>query len=378
MKMFKHIALFLLSGLLFFACNQDPIFFEVSLEVKPIPPLISGAPTNIVAVKDTMYVASKRGTVIYRYKCDPADPSDPVVKNGEWIIPLSSPGGKIIELAATENALYVLCGEPMSATLWRYKDNSWTPIEATNVQTIYGAGTYLFAGNATLGSSSNPTLTGSILYVDETKTSLSSLASSTGQLLSGAAFMSDTYYLATSGSGLFTVEEALSGGFTTAATPADTKGHTNLVGIKQVGNTIVAVAREGYGAYDYILYGSSGSFTPVLTSVKFTGAIATYKEGDVNKLLLLGIQGSSTSTTYGYREILLDDNGILTSYGLQTPGTTTPSSVSDEDQYTVTIGAQPLSSIFQAADGTPFASTIQKGLWSYRTHDDKSYWNTEG
>jgi hypothetical protein len=320
-----------------------------------------------------MYVASKRGNTVYQYE------------NSAWSTPLPSPGGKIIELAATDTKLYALVGEPGSAALRRLTPADTSPVwqdisGAGNVQTIYGAETYLFAGKATLGSSSNPTLTGSILYVDEAGTSLSSQALSAGQLLSGAAFMDDAYYLATSGSGLFTVAgTALSDGSATA-TLVDTSDHKNLVGIKQVGDTIVVVARKGYGEYDYILYGGSGGFTPVLTSVKFTGAIATYKneKDGVDTLLLLGIQGSSTSTTYGYREIVLGENGAFpTSVGLQTPGAAT-SSVTDEDQYTVTIGAQPLSSIFQAKDGTPFASTLQKGLWSYRTHDDKSYWNTEG
>jgi hypothetical protein len=362
MKMLKQVVLFMFSVFFVLACNQDPIFYEISLEVSPIPPRVSGAPTSIVQVGNTMYVASKRGTVIYQYS-----------EAGAWSTLSSSPGGGVLELAATDGALYALCGEPMAARLMRYKGGSWTEIAgAAKVQSIYGAGTYLFAGDVTLSSSSIPALTATILYVDETGLSLTSLASSGGQLLSGAAELGGTYYLATSGSGLFKTD------WTAGAVAVDTSDHNNLVGIKNVGGTIVALARKGYGESDYILHNRSGSFEAVLTGVKFTGAIAMYQKGEVN-LLLLGIQVSSTSTIHGYREIVLGAGGAFpTTVGLQTPGATATSSVTDEDQYTVTVGAQPLSSIFQAKDGTPFASTIQNGLWSYREHDGKPYWNSEG
>ncbi|MDR3302868.1 MAG: hypothetical protein LBS86_00465 [Treponema sp.] len=358
MKSFRHIALLLLSGLLFLTCNQDPIFYEISLEVEPVPPRIPGAPTNIVEVGSTMYVASKRGSTIYQYA------------DSAWSTPLPSPG-KILELAATTNKLYALVGDPGSASLKRLDpadaSPAWQEVSgAGSAQSIYGAGAYLFAGNATLNADSNPPLACSMSSVDETGGSLSPLASSGGGLLSGAAVLSDgsSYYLATSGSGIFIYDNSL-------AVTSRVTTYPNIVGIINVNDTIVAVSREGY-----VLYSDSAAFTPVATGLTFTGALGIYEKGAVN-LLLLGIRGSSTSTIHGYREIVLEGGEFPTSVGWQTPGTIANSSVTGEDQYTVTIGAQPLSTIFQAADGTPFASTAQAGLWSYRQHGDKSYWNSE-
>jgi hypothetical protein len=350
MKLFKQVALFLLSGLLFLACNQDPIFFEVSLEVAPIPPRISGAPTNIVQVDNKMYVASKRGSTIHQYT------------SSGWSTPLPSPGGKIIELAATTANLYALVGEPGAVTLkcLTLGSSTWQNISGSgNVQTIYGAGEKLFAGAMTG--------TNYAIYYDNNGT-LTLLKADT-QLLKGAGVDGSKYYRATSGGGIFIYESSVTQATGVSAT-------ANVVGIINANGTIVAVGRNGYGVSDYILHGNSSGFNAVDTGVKFTGAMATYEKGGVN-LLLLGIQLSSTSTTYGYRELVLNEDGSPVAFGLQIPGEA-ESSVSDEDQYTVTIGAQPLSAIFQAKDGTPFASTVQEGLWSYREHDGKEYWNTEG
>ena len=46
-----------LGGLLWGSCNQDPIFYGISLEVEPVDPRIVGMPTHIVAIGDTFYTA---------------------------------------------------------------------------------------------------------------------------------------------------------------------------------------------------------------------------------------------------------------------------------------------------------------------------------
>jgi hypothetical protein len=199
-------------------------------------------------------------------------------------------------------------------------------------------------------------------------------------LLKGAAYDGTTYYLATAGSGIFTITDPSSG----EPQLVNTSGYNNIVGIIRVGDKIVAVNRED----GYILYGNASGFTMVDTDASlFTGALAIYKKDDT-RLLLLGIQGkSSTSTVHGYREILLNSDGTLdtAAMSLRSPGENKLSSVADDpdgtddyERYKVTIGKQPLSSIIQAPNGRLFATTTKEGLWSYKERGNGTFvWNAE-
>ncbi|MDR2537032.1 MAG: hypothetical protein LBC46_01885, partial [Treponema sp.] len=144
------------------------------------------------------------------------------------------------------------------------------------------------------------------------------------------------------------------------------------------GGKIVAVSRDGY-----IIYGDVNGFVETKMSdvSYFSGALATWKLDADKHLLLLGIQGGTSSTVHGYREILLKEDGTLdpAKLSLRNPGKEAPSSVDDYEQYVVTIGKHPLSSIIQAPDGILFAATTQHGLWSYRYRDNKGkhIWNAE-
>lgn len=355
----RRFALLSALGLLFFACKQSPIFYEISLEVEPVDPRIEGSPTNIVQKGDLLYVASKFGGAIYKYE------------NSEWSVLPQAPG-EIIELAATNDALYALTGSPGSLSLKFLSDNSetWSPIDTTgyNIQSIYGAEDYLFAGTTSTSSYS-------ILYVKDGE-ELESLESETS-LLKGAVYAGNTYYLATNGSGILTTTDPSSG----TLQAAEVSDHNDIMGIIQVVDKIVAVSRDGY-----ILYSNDGAFTAVKASnvTYFTGALATWKSKPADttpSLLLLGIQGGSVSTVHGYREIVLNDDGTISNISLNSPGENTPSSVSGGDdqynQYVVTIGKQPLSSIIQAPDGILFAATAKDGLWSYKERNGKSVWNAE-
>ncbi|MDR2418491.1 MAG: hypothetical protein LBD79_05510 [Treponema sp.] len=368
----KRFALLSALGLLLFSCKQSAIFYEISLEVEAIEPQIKGSPTNIVQQGDSLYVASRFGSAIYEYK------------DSEWV-PLSPSPGNIIELAATKGALYALTGTPGSLDLQKFSIDSktWTSIgtKGYNVQSIYGAEDYLFAGAIADHSTNPPTC--SILYVeDDGASELTSLASKTS-LLKGAVYDGTMYYLATFGSGILPFTEPLSDPL--AQQKVADPDHNNIVGIIKVGDKIVAVSRDGY-----ILYGA-----PTFVAVKaldsyFTGALATWKpepKAASPRLLLLGIQGEgSTSTTHGYREILLNEDGTLNpdAMSLKESGKNEISSVKDYDderngyeQYVVTIGRHPLSSIIQAPDGILFATTTKDGLWSYRERNGKPVWNAE-
>jgi hypothetical protein len=358
----KRFALLSALGLLFFACKQSPIFYEISLEVPPIEPMIGGMPTNIVQIGETIYAASRLGDTVYQY-------------NGSAWLPLTTqPGGSILELAATSTTLYALTGMPASLTLRKFASSTWSEVSGTsgrNVQAIYGAGEYLFAGAVTDSSASR--LICSILCVKDDESSLSELQADIS-LLKGAVYdeTTSTYYLVTAGSGIFTLTDPSSGSPTQQST-----NYNNIVGIIQVDDKIVAVSRDGY-----ILHGTAASgFTAVGTDASFfTGALAVY-EKDSTHLLLLGIQAKgSTSTVHGYREILLKSDGTLDTdqMALRKPGAYVESSVDDYEQYVVTIGKQPLSSIIQAPNGRLFAATTKGGLWSYKVRSNgETVWNAE-
>jgi hypothetical protein len=355
----KRFALLSALGLLFFACKQSPIFYEISLEVEPVEPRIKGMPTNIVRIDDTIYTASRLGDTVYQY-------------NGTaWAsLPKQPDGGGIVELAATSATLYALTGTPGSLKLQKYDLSTWSTITSGyNVQSIYGAGDYLFAGAVT--DSATSTLTCSILYDDNG--TLQELESGVS-LLKGAVYAGGAYYLATAGSGIFTTTNPSSVEPTQVTTD-----HNNVVGIIQVGDKIVAVSRDGY-----VLHGNATSFTAAGADASyFTGALTTWTPTGATtpSLLLLGIQGKgSTSTVHGYREILLNNGTLNTAdLALRKPGAYEESSVDDYERYVVTIGKQPLSSIIQAPNaGRLFAATTKGGLWSYKERSGgETVWNAE-
>ncbi|MDR3171287.1 MAG: hypothetical protein LBU17_06605, partial [Treponema sp.] len=137
-----------------------------------------------------------------------------------------------------------------------------------------------------------------------------------------------------------------------------------------------------------LLYGDSNSFTVTSSGYNFTGALAL-SQTKVNEevpvhLLLLGIHGSTSSTTHGYREIVLNtDRTLPSNLGLNTPGRDSDhSSVSNYDTYNSTLGKHPVISMLQAPDKidthmTLFAATTKNGLWSYRSRNGEWQWNAE-
>jgi len=115
-------------------------------------------------------------------------------------------------------------------------------------------------------------------------------------------------------------------------------------------------------------------------------------------LLLLGIRGQGTSTTHGYRELVLDKTT-----GRPIPGTLRApgdepflSSVTSKPKYTASLGKHPVHAILQVPDISEngplsysasiaaygstweppiFASTSKDGLWVYTYWDDQ--WNAQ-
>jgi hypothetical protein len=335
---FKNtFVLALLAGFLFFSCNQDSIFYDISKEIEPKDPLIPGGPTNIVVSNNVIYAASIGSSRVYSYK-------------DSWSVPYSVSGG-IRQLAATTSHVYAITSD----TLYQLDvpGASASP-GGNNLQTVYGAGDRVFVGTGT-GSNSV------VCYSDTSTLSLVTLDSTISGLLKGAVIEGTDYYIATT-SGIYkisgnTVSIPLSG---------------NFMGIIKTDTYISAITENGS-----LYYFEPASFPSTVVSLDslggiYTGAMATYTQpGETNpSLLLLGVY----SSPYGYREVSLDNTG-KPSGGAQTPGSGAGSSIKDKAKYEASIAKHAVYSICQVSTSPPiiFASTYQNGLWSLRGDE----WNAE-
>jgi hypothetical protein len=371
---FLGSALFvLLTGITLISCHQSPIFFIISLEVEPVDPRISGMPTNIVQVGDTLYVASRFSETVHQYKYDK--------DKSTWSTLPQQPGGKILDLAATNTNLYALTGDPGSARVYKKATgDSWEVVPNDsgypNIQSIYGVTDRLFAG-AMINDREF-----AILYEDNGTLKL--LKSET-KILQGVALAGTTYYLATAGDGIYTFD-GTSPSPEQDPIPIGNSGKAedykvNVAGIITVGDQIVGVTKSGN-----LLYGNAEGFKSEGKGVSFTGGLALWKKADPEvsnsevNLLLLGIQGGSTSTIHGYREIVLKPDGTLDpdAMGLNIPGVDPDhSSINNNDKYNSTLRRNPVIALFQAKDNTLFAATVKNGLWSYRERKGEYVWNAE-
>ncbi|MDR2518178.1 MAG: hypothetical protein LBD13_02045 [Spirochaetaceae bacterium] len=371
-------------------CNQDHIFFSITQEVDLVDPRINGTPTAAVTLGGTVYVASKFSGAIHTYTA------------GAWGVMAKQPGGKIIELAGTENFLFALTsssGDPAgSVTLRKIEAGSigsgdWETVSGApaNTQSLYGAGEYVFAGvmtrsgtfkddagiETTVEISGTPVAGFEIWGAKEDAAALTCLKEKT-TFLTGAAFDgAATYYLGTNrpysqGGGIYTF--AAGGAAVSSAAEPGTKG-LDIAGIIALPNTtaVMGVSRNGSLLYNG---GGGGGFTLLPAGLTFTGALGVWESGGgAKKLLLLGIQGGSTSTTHGYRELALAADGSLdpNNTHLASPGASANSSVSNADKYESSLRRHPLVGITQAPDGILFAATLKNGLWAYRNDE----WNAE-
>lgn len=351
----------LLAGIPLMSCKQSAIFHIISLEVAPVEPLINGMPTNLVKFNNKLHAASKFGGTIYQY-------------DGAWKTLSQQPGGQILDLAVTAGYLYALTGAPPYAGISRYDGTAWAAVNFTpslgNIQTIYGADDALFIG---IMEGSDFSIWG--LGDDD---SAAPIKSGT-KLLTGAAILGTTVYLATAGDGIYAFGIPGVQGPLPIGDSGDPESYkANMAGIIAVGNKIVGVTKNGN-----LLYGDTGGFTSIAEGVSFTGGLALWENTDTTvKLLLLGIQGGGTSTIHGYRELVLNPDGTLNTsdMGLKIPGADPDhSSINNTDRYNSTLRRNPVMAFFQAsdADKTLFAATVKKGLWSYRIRDGEYVWNAE-
>ena len=369
-----------LLGLLFLSCNQDSIFYDISIEPEPRKGLIPGSPTDMVLLKNQLFVGTRMSTTFYRYSSTDGVPA--------WSY-INLPEGTLGDLASDGEYLYALVfrgGDPLAASVIRrfnLADWSWDKeiaIEDYSIQSLYGVQGYLFAGAQQKSNRQNF----AVLYHNPVSDYLA-VSMVQVSILKGAVRQSDgTVYLATMGNGIYVFNRGAISGPVTGTSGAA------IAGIMETGGLIVAVSGDG-GIYS----GGSGGFTRVSTGVNYTGAMSLWydpKNLSDPALLLLGIRGRGVSRTHGYRELPLQNGIPAGDIQIQVPGIESLSSIKNNAKYTASIGVRPVEAILQVPDisrggpldyrlfsGNPewqppiFAATPKDGLWAYRDGE----WNTE-
>ena len=376
------LLLVILSGLIFLSCNQDSIFFDISIEPEPREAIIPGSPTDMVLLNNQLFVGTRMSTTFYRYSSTDGVPG--------WSY-INLPEGTLGDLASDGEYIYALVfrgGDPLSASvIKRLNLNDWSwdkeiTIANYSIQSLYGVQGHLFAGGQQKSNHQNF----AILYYNRETDRLTATIDRV-PILKGAVLHPDgTVYLATMGNGIFSFVYGRGAPYG----PLPGTFAAPIVGIIETGGQIVAVSSDGG-----IFSGSSSGFTKVSTGAFYTGAMSLwYEPGNqsVPSLLLLGIRGRGVSRTHGYRELLLQNGIPAADIQLQVPGTEPLSSINNNAKYAASVGVHPIESILQVPDisrGGPldysafsdnpewqppiFAGTTKDGLWSYRDGE----WNTE-
>jgi hypothetical protein len=325
--------------LFFFSCNQDPIFYNISQEVKPKDPEIPGSSTKIVASGNDLYVSN--GRALYKY-------------DGSRWSPIDKPAGTITDLAAAGSTLYAVTG---NNTLYRSGGGSWEAVPLTGtdysfIQNIYGTGSTLYICVSSPGNNANH-------YTILTAGSSQVIKSGDGEgfRLKGAV----SNYIAT-GDGVYSASGS------STAVPGST-GYTIMGIIALPDNSMAVSTKEGT-----VLFSKGNSFYPVSSGLTLDRAMATYRTAS-GWLLLVGVY------TKGYVEIGLGPNGSPPdSTSFHSPGQGTfgqNTTVHDNAQYSSSLGIQSLIGLYQSQRGERvlFAATQQKGLWAYQERSEGWQWN---
>jgi hypothetical protein len=355
------------------SCN-DPIFYIVHEETPLLKPYIQGSPANFVVFDNKLYVGS--GKKIFVYSKDASSKTS-------WS-EFDSPGGYIGCLTATSSYLYV----QHDGRITRYNNiGNKSTVSLPNVQSIYAAGNNLFAG-VRVGGNSGKDFEYSIFYVTEAATPTTTKifeGTSNGYdndyTLCGVA-SGGNYYICTKSKIFYTSSPSSNLSVSSSFSPHEDKDVFLRI-INSGGNNIAAISGNGH------LYKISGTTINNVASIdkqNSTGMLAVFYNGTTPTLLLAGRREKSFSTSgysYGYQEIELSASGEITGTGFRDPGKNSNSSIGDNyDQYVSSWGKNPINHMFQAPSSidtnmTLFASTQQKGVWSYRNRKGETSWNSE-
>jgi hypothetical protein len=316
-----------------------------------------------VTVGSSVYTASIGSPIIYRYT------------NGIWLA-LSAYAG-INQLAATDAYLYAILENNILYQINPGTD-AGTPVNISGslFQSVYGAGKRVFVG---AGPGAGPYI---LLCYDETTSGPVSLTGITG-LLKGAVWDGTNYFIATTGlgGGLYRID---------SSNKITLLVSGNVMGVIRVEKYIIAITNDGMLYYfPHASVPTAGNVPFYLLGETYSGAMCSWRSysngiwGPSPSLLLLGIR--STSSTHGYREVILNTSAGYEGQpigGAVIPGSISPSSVQSRPKYESSIGKHAVFSILQVPDivqSTPtwqpviFASTTKDGLWSLRLDQ----WNAE-
>jgi len=411
----KGFCIIILLGTIAMSCRQDPIFYIISSETAPVPPRISGSPTNMVVFERTylsdpadpdseksiplLFVASG----ILHWYGRPPDTGEPPSWDRSYGIP--QPMGRIISLAVTKDRLYALClnGDSLIATLqYMGHTGGWNIIPGiSSLQSIYADPEtdrlFVSAGSASI----NNTIAYSIYYLDLKDDTLKLLRNFTA-MLSGAAYRKGTYYLCTRGAGIFQVTETDLAADLPISTPLNNffgipgnlMSFMGMIKLKDPAESIITIDRTGGSLYE-ILENEQGVayFSPMYyyigTSVTITsyaiGGLALWEDASgFIKKLVVSRQGTLYSTSYnnGYTEFYL--NSYDGSFDKGNPIYYMDTVSGYSDRYSTSLGKLPINHLFQAPreidpEMTFFASTQTAGLWSYRYRPFNGgwQWNSE-
>ncbi|MCL2184597.1 MAG: hypothetical protein FWB86_01915 [Treponema sp.] len=400
----KTVIYFLILSLIILAlgsCNEA-IFHTISEEVKILSAYIKGSPTNFVMFKDEMYVAS--GKKLYKY-------NGMIWKeiNLEFFI---------TQLAATDTYFYILSfpdtsssgktilkcsANPMPDTgkpVWvgegdekEIKINNYN-YNYNEIQAIYTANNTLYVGAVTKVPSINAGERFKVFKTTDntnfTETGIkgrfgNETAVLKNEELRGVATNGTSDFICTR-SGIYKDDSN-----TLIPPPASSSSQPDYIRIiKLADNTIAAITRNGTL---YKIDTNATLISNINVSRRVNGSIAVCKINS-NYFLLVGTSDTSTSTTsgytHGYREMQLSASGGFNPAGSDGAFSTTNifkdpggsiSSVDDNTTYKSSIGVVPINHFFhfpgttEVPDGILFASTQQKGIWSFRQGDVS--WNAD-
>jgi hypothetical protein len=357
------------------SCDQFPIFFQVSKEVKPKKERIPGSPSKIVkagaADSEKLFVSNGR---IWQA-------SGPDWRWDEINIPS---GGRILDIAAIESGqdwdLVALSGDGSSSTIWTMVVDptvNWQKMKEGKYQAIYGANGKLIAAVRRDGEPQSDSRNFDVVLVQPSGTPDVRLWEQTN-FLSGVVYSESKYYIATAGSGIRYDDGTGSG----TLIQMDDK---NVVGIIEYADgKIAAVINSSKTAgrvYQIDVETGTVDNKSESFSRSFTGALGVW-QSPKGKLLLTGVR--VTAVRFGYNEMTINDDGSLSIAALNYPGANAPTSISSDD-YTATIEPRAVNSIIQAPGQESkewplmFASTQAYGLWAYRYDNDekRAVWNAE-
>ncbi|MDR2941953.1 MAG: hypothetical protein LBV17_05130 [Treponema sp.] len=389
-KNLKQFLFYSALALILCTCN-DPIFYIISKEVKPIEPLIKGVATNFAVYNGSMYVAS--GSTLHVYKKDG--------ENSKAWRKEAQPGGNILQIASTGNNLYALCSADQNNNgraiikLFNKENSSWTEIGGidNSIERIHD----IFAVNNTLFIMVSYSIYYSVLYIDNSGT-INELNiteegnNGTGEI-NGIAFNGVSYFISSKSMGVYKINNISEGA--SLIKYKDENGDdvkvisSGIINLQDADNTIVIITRNGD------LYTVKDSITRienVSMGKMATGALAIWRENNLpesNRLLLAGRQDSLKYTidsgyTYGYMELELDTTGIKSGKTFVEPGKELLSSIRQggNERYQSTIGKNPINYLFQVpyeidSNMLLFASTQKNGVWSYKERKGEFQWNAE-